>query len=448
MSDKNLRSEFLKYVSATVASLTVFALYSMVDGLMVSWGVNEYAMSAVNLSLPVTNVLFSIAVMFAVGASTIIAIYLAQNKRKEADALFSQNVAVLLALGLVLSAGIFLLREPLGYLLGADQVTIGYVKDYLKGLAPFGAFFILSYNLEVLVKTDGHPRLALYTVITGALTNCVLDYVAIFWLDMGVFGAAVATGLSQALTTVIYLIHFFGKRCTFRLRKFKPNFPIYKKLLMLGFADSTNELCIGVMILLFNRVVQAHLGANGLVSYTVIAYVTTLICNLMMGVPQGAQPLISYHHGRRQHKDCRTLLRYGLITVGCLSVVVFAVLFVFAPQLVRFYLDDPSPQMVTDTVAAFRPYSVSYLLLGFNMMISGYMTARELPMQAMAISVGRGMAVQAGCLLVLSSLFGARGIWITPVLSESLVLVLSVAFLLAQTKKERKQLCTQGGKDK
>ena len=107
-------------------------------------------------------------------------------------------------------------------LLGAKDVTLEYTKDYLRGLAPFAVCFIVSYNMEILVKTDGRPTLAIVTVITGCLTNCVLDYVAIFLLDWGAWGAAFATGLSQLLTCVIYLTHFLGKRTTFHLVRFGP----------------------------------------------------------------------------------------------------------------------------------------------------------------------------------------------------------------------------------
>ena len=96
LSGKSLKHDFIRFVSATMVSQVVFSLYSMVDGLMVSIGVNEYAMSAVNLAIPFTNALFSIAVLFAVGSSTLIAIFIAQEKRREANALFSQNFATLL----------------------------------------------------------------------------------------------------------------------------------------------------------------------------------------------------------------------------------------------------------------------------------------------------------------------------------------------------------------
>ena len=128
LSGKSLKHDFIRFVSATMASQVVFSLYSMVDGLMVSIGVNEYAMSAVNLAIPFTNALFSIAVLFAVGSSTLIAIFIAQDKRHEADTLFSQNFATLLIIGAVITALVLLFLDPFARLLGADEITLDYVS--------------------------------------------------------------------------------------------------------------------------------------------------------------------------------------------------------------------------------------------------------------------------------------------------------------------------------
>ena len=335
LSGKGLKHDFVQFVSATVVSQVVFSLYSMVDGLMVSLGVNEYAMSAVNLAIPFTNALFSIAVLFAVGSSTLIAIAIAQDKRHEANTLFSQNFATLLILGAVATALVLLFLEPFARLLGADEITLDYVKHYLLGLAPFSVCYLVSYNLEVLVKTDGFPRYALFTVIGGCLTNCVLDYIAIFWLDMGVFGAAVATGISQLVTCISYFAHFFSKKCTFRLCKFRFDPHLYARILPIGLADGVTELCTGLMIFLFNRTVLKYIGTDGVVTYTVIAYVTSLIIQLMVGISQGSQPLVSFQYGRGDRAACRKLLRYALTTVCIAAPVLFLGLYVFAPQLVQ-----------------------------------------------------------------------------------------------------------------
>ena len=435
LEGKSLRSDFIRFVTATAASLMVFSLYSMVDGLLVSLGVNEYAMSAVNLAIPFTNALFSLAVMFAVGSSTIIAIHLAQGRKEEANGLFSQNFFLLLGVGLVISAAVLVLREPFAKLLGADQVTLEYVKQYLAGLAPFSACFIISYNLEVLIKTDGFPKLAVITVTTGAVANCILDYIAIFWLDMGVFGAAVATGLSQFITCVMYLAHFFGPKCTFRLKKFKFDPRIYKRLIPIGLSDGVTELCNGLMILLFNRTVQKYLGADGLVTYTVIAYMNTIVINLMMGISQGSQPLVSYRYGKNDMTSCKKLLGYGLKTALLFGVVCFVGLYAFAPQVVGAYLSEASDLLVADSIVAFRQYAFSWLLVGFNVVIGGYLTALERPMPAIAISTGRGLIVQSAVLVVLAAVTVGAGLWFTPLISELLVLALAVVFLRSNLRK-------------
>ena len=435
LSERSLLSNFIRFSSATIASLMVFSLYSIVDGLFVARGVGEYAMSAVNLAVPFMNAMFSIALLFAVGTSTIIAIYLGEGKGENANSLFTQNAVLLLVMGVALSVLVIVFLEPFALLLGAEEMTLPYVKDYLLGLAPFAFCFMVSYNMEILVKTDGHPKVALLTVITGCLANCVLDYVAIFLLDWGIFGAAVATGASQLLTVVLYLRHFMSKRSTFHFTRFRFDFSIYRRLLPIGVSDSLTELCNGVMIFLFNHTILRCIGERGLVSYTIIAYANTLIINTTMGISQGAQPLISFHYGRKDEGSCRKLLKYGLISAAAVTVLCFALMWIFAPQLTQAFLGLEDLALNDYTVDAFRRYGLSYLLLGFNVFIGGYLTARERPKSAIAISTGRGLIVQAAALLTLAATLGGDAIWFTPVVSEAVVLVLSLLLLRNVLKK-------------
>ena len=291
--------------------------------------------------------------------------------------------------------------------------------------------YLVSYNLEVLVKTDGYPRYALFTVIGGCLTNCVLDYIAIFHLDMGVFGAAVATGISQLVTCISYFVHFFSKKCTFRLRKFRFDPRLYARILPIGLSDGVTELCTGLMIFLFNRTVLKCIGTDGVVTYTVIAYATTIIINLMVGVSQGTQPLVSYQYGKEDYTSCRKLLRYALTTVCVLAPVLFVLIFLFAPQIVRAYLSHATDELIAYSIQAFRKYSISYLLLGFNIVIGGFMTANERPVPAICISVGRGLVLQSAVLFALAVSFGGDAVWFTPIFSEFLCLVFSLHALKA-----------------
>lgn len=427
---QSLLKQFFHFSAATVASLMVFSLYSIVDGLFVARGVGEYAMTAVNLSVPFVNLLFSIAVIFAVGTSTIIAYLLGQKNAQSANKLFSQNLATLVVIGVTISVLVLAFTEPLARLLGAEEVTLEYTIHYLQGLAPFAVCFMISYNLEVLVKTDGRPRLALVTVCVGCVTNCVLDYLAIFHWGLGIWGAAVATGLSQLLTCIIYLTHFLGKRTTFHPVRFRMDWKIYRRLLPIGISDGLTELCNGLMIFLFNHTILRCIGTDGLVAYTIIAYANTLVINITMGVSQGSQPLISFQNGRGDGTAIGNLLRYGLRTMCGIAAVCFTVLFLAAPKLVAVYLPEAGAEMLTFATDAFRRYSLCYLPVGFNIYIAGFLTAMERPLPAVSISTGRGLILQGSILLLLAAVLGGSSIWFAPVISEVLCLGLSVFFLL------------------
>lgn len=427
---QSLLKQFFHFSAATVASLMVFSLYSIVDGLFVARGVGEYAMTAVNLSVPFVNLLFSIAVIFAVGTSTIIAYLLGQKNAQSANKLFSQNLATLVVIGVTISVLVLAFTEPLARLLGAEEVTLEYTIHYLQGLAPFAVCFMISYNLEVLVKTDGRPRLALVTVCVGCVTNCVLDYLAIFHWGLGIWGAAAATGLSQLLTCIIYLTHFLGKHTTFHPVRFRMDWKIYRRLLPIGISDGLTELCNGLMIFLFNHTILRCIGTDGLVAYTIIAYANTLVINITMGVSQGSQPLISFQNGRGDGTAIGNLLRYGLRTMCGIAAVCFTVLFLAAPKLVAVYLPEAGAEMLTFATDAFRRYSLCYLPVGFNIYIAGFLTAMERPLPAVSISTGRGLILQGSILLLLAAVLGGGSIWFAPVISEVLCLGLSVFFLL------------------
>lgn len=429
LEGKSLRSDFARYVTATSLSLMIFSLYAMLDGLFVARGVGEYAMSAVNLAIPIINGLFSLAVLFAVGTSTLIAFYLAQEKREEADRLFSQNIAVLLCMGAAVTALMLLFTGPLARVLGATEQTAEHLHAYLRGLAPFAGCYMLSYNLEVLTRTDGYPRFATFTVIVGCLCNAGLDYLTVFVFKWGTAGAAVSSGVSQLLTCLFYVGHFLGKKSTFRFRPFRFNAGIYKRLLPIGISDGLTELCTGLMIFLFNRTLLRHIGPDGVVSYTIIAYVNTIVINLMIGVGQGSQPLVSFHAGKGERDACRTLLRYGFVTVAGLTAIGFAGLYAFAPQVVQAYLADASQSLRDASVFAFRRYSFSYLMVGFNLLVAAFLTALERPREAIAISVGRGLVLQSAALFLMAEILGGGMIWFAPVVSEAITLGLSLHFL-------------------
>ena len=152
-----LLKKFFKFVLPSIVSMWIFALYTMVDGMFVAWGVGESALASVNLSMPYVIMIFTIGLLMATGTSTLISISLGKKEEESASRLFTMNLAVLTALSLAVTAVSLIFLDPLALFLGASPDNVTYVKEYVGTIAVFAVFFILSYNMEALVKTDGTP---------------------------------------------------------------------------------------------------------------------------------------------------------------------------------------------------------------------------------------------------------------------------------------------------
>lgn len=209
LTSENLKYDFMRFVTASVLAQWIFSLYSAVDGLFVARGVNEIALSAVNIASPFINFLFSISLLFAAGTSTVAAIYLGQGKEMKARQVVTQNLAMSAGLSVFITAVVLLFPDLTARFLGATDVTLDYVKAYITTVAPFSICFVIAYAFEILVKTDGYPRYATMAIITGCTINGILDYLMVIRFHMGVFGAALATGIAQLCLVIIYLIHYF-----------------------------------------------------------------------------------------------------------------------------------------------------------------------------------------------------------------------------------------------
>lgn len=284
-----------------------------------------------------------------------------------------------------------------------------------------------SYNFEVLIKADGFPKKAVGTMILGAVTNIVLDYLFVIRYSWGIQGAALATGLSQLLAFSIFLAHFLSKKSTFSFVKISWHVKDLISLAKIGLADSLTEFSIASIIFMFNQVVLLFLGNDGLVIFTVIAYVSQLVLMSMIGINQGMQPLVSYSYGKKDKHTYQYIFKLALVCASFASIFAFAVA-VFFPSVFMSLFIDPlqSPLLYQEGLKAFRLFSSSYLPLGMVIVIYGYLTAIEKNKAAITISVFRGWIFVALALLVMTKIFGDKGIWLAMLVSESMSLGLAV----------------------
>lgn len=426
--------EFLRFVVPSVASMFVFSTYTIVDGIFVTHGVGELALAAVNLCMPFINTMFALAVLLSVGTSTVCAIHIGRGEPEEANKTFTQNAFVVGACALLLTLLVHLFPNAVVELLGATEGTRAYMISYLQTVSSFAVFFMVSYCFEVLVKTGGHPAVSVIGVSVCCVTNIVLDYVFVMELHMGVTGAALATGIAQAMSFLIFLIHFLQGRSSIKFRVSRPFPGVYRRILPLGLSEFSSEFALGYTTFLFNRVIRTYIGETGIVSYSLIGYVNTLVLMLVVGTTQGMQPLVSLNLGRGDRAACRGYYRYALAGSVAAAAACFAVCQIFPEWIVSLLFDRSSPTFAY-TVGALRAFSCTFLLMGFNVLSAGYFTAMELPLPAMTVALARGFVTVTVALTALAARFGGDGIWYAPAASEALCLLLTGAFLLIYRRR-------------
>ncbi|MBS5307531.1 MULTISPECIES: MATE family efflux transporter [Clostridium] len=433
-SNLSLKKQFFKYLVPSVTAMWIFSLYTMIDGIFVSRGVGETALAAVNIAMPFVNFIFAISMLFSTGASTIISIYIGKNNIKKANEIFSFNLFCMLTISLLITLLCLLNIDRISLFLGATENTFDLVKDYLKIIISFNGFFIISYCLEVLTKADGYPYLAIVGMIISALTNIILDFLFVIILDFGIKGAAYATIISQGVSFIFFLSHFMSKKSKLTLTKFEFKVKYLKRILSIGFPDAITELTSGIVILLFNQTILRYIGESGIVTYSIICYVGTLVIMTMIAITQGMQPLCSYYYGKEEFKTIKKLIKMGLKAVSISSIAIFIICIVFAKEIVYIFIKDSSSPLFTYSISAFRLFSSSFLVLGFNVLVSGYFASIEEAFKATIISISRGLIFISLALFSLSFYFGDTGIWIATLISELICLLLSSYLLLKRNK--------------
>ncbi|WZL72977.1 MATE family efflux transporter [Clostridiaceae bacterium 35-E11] len=435
---KGLTKKFLNYLLPSISAMWVFSIYTMVDGIFVGKRVGPIAIAAVNLSMPFINTIFGIALLIAISSSTLISIFLGRKETQKSNELFTLHIIILLVLATVITSLSLLFLENLATFLGADARTLDYVKDYLQIIITFSVFFMVAYSLEVLVKTDGFPTYAIVFVSVAAATNIILDYVFVMVFNYGIKGAALATGISQLVSCLGLLAHFLIGKSKLKFVKVKFDWNIVKSMFTIGFPDAVTEFSAGITVYLYNYILLRYIGADGIAAFSVIMYLNNLVIMTMVGITQGMQPLVSFFYGGGDKESIKRIFHMALKSVTMASILFIAVSQCFTDELISMFIDSSNNTIYQLSKEALHIFSFSFLLCGFNIVISGYFTARKETKKATLISMLRGLILIAAFVLILPPVWGGLGIWISSIFNEMATLLISL-LLLTRSKSSMEQ---------
>ena len=406
--------------------MIIFSLYSMVDGFFVSKYVGVEALSAVNLSMPFINIVFALGIIAAVGSQTMCGVFIGRKNYMKANKIFSFNIKTVTISSIILTVLFYFNMDTIARLLGATEDLGPLVIEYLGHIVYFVPFLMISYNFEVLVKVDGFPRLAVATVITCGLSNVILDYVFVGLMGHGLAGAAVATGFSQVISTVVYLIHFTVGKSNLEFVEVKFSFDTLKSIFSLGVGDFVSEVGIAMIVLFYNIFIIKFLGEKSIATFSVISYVNNLALTCFAGITQGTQPLLSYYYGKKDYDSLKKLFRLATAAIFVTGVVFLVASQLFPERIFRIFL-DVDKETLSYSVESLRKFSISFMITGFNVLIAAVCVSFLKPKYSVTINILRSFVTIYLALFVLTMVEPTL-IWFASALSEAVTLIFAYYF--------------------
>ncbi|MBR1866821.1 MAG: MATE family efflux transporter [Lachnospiraceae bacterium] len=426
--------EYVKYASLNIMGMIGLSCYILADTFFISKGLGVNGLTALNLAIPVYSFLHGCGLMLGMGGSTKYSIYKGQRDVSASDRIFTNAVcfAAVLAV-LFVCAGIFLSHTITG-LLGADAEVADMTNTYLKVILMFSPAFLMNNILICFVRNDGGPKRSMLAMLGGSFSNILLDYIFIFPLHMGIFGAVLATGLAPFISMLILSGHFLKKRNAFHLKKETPQLAVIGNILSLGVPSLVTEVSSGIVILVFNNLILKLDGNVGVAAYGVVANLSLVVVSIYTGIAQGIQPIISREYGKGDHIRIRKTLRYGMTTMLVLSVIIYLLLFVFADEVTGIFNSEGNAKLRQIAVSGLRWYFLAVPFVGFNIVIASYFTSVERAVPAQWIALARGLFLIIPMAFVLSALAGLTGVWLAFPVTEAVVCI-SALFYFAGKRR-------------
>lgn len=430
--------EFAKYSSLNILGMIGLSCYILADTFFVSKGLGTNGLAALNLAIPIYSFIHGSGLMIGMGAGTK---YSIQKNTGDADltnGIFTNAIyfTSFFACCFVL-IGVFFSDTIVTYL-GADQNVHSMTKTYLQVILLFAPAFLLNNVLLCFVRNDGAPQLSMAAMILGSLSNILLDYVFIFPCQMGIFGAAFATGMAPIISMLILSSHLFRRKNNFHLSMCKINRTLLAGIFSTGIPSLITEMSSGIVMIVFNGIILSLQGNIGVAAYGIIANLSLVVIAVYTGIAQGIQPIISSNFGSGNLKNVHSILKYALTTMLIISGLIYAGVFWGAYPIASLFNSEQNALLQVIAIQGLRLYFIACPFVGFNVIISVYFTSTEHARPAHIVSLMRGFVVIIPMAFVLSAIAGMTGVWCAFPATELIVMITGVVFYLISKNKREK----------
>lgn len=443
LGTQSIRSLLMKYALPGIIAMTASSLYNMVDSIFIGHGVGAMALSGLTVAKPFMDICAAFGTLVGVGASSLVAIKLGEKDYRSANDVLANVILLNVLLGaLVMAVGLYWL-DPILYAFGASDVTITYAREYMEIILWGNILTHIYYGLNSMLRSIGHPKIAMYATIVAVVTNIILDPIFIFVLDMGVRGAALATMISQLVSVIIELVIFLNPkeviyfhRGIWRLKR-----DITMRALGIGTAPFLMHMAACFVVIVLNNQLKRYGGDMAIATYGITNRFMFFFAMVVMGLNQGMQPIVGYNYGAKLFDRMTRALKLTAMCATCVMGVLWLFGLVWPEGFIRLFTHDEL--LIAQSVAPARVMLCTMVMVGFPMVVGNFYTSIGLSGKAIFLSLTRQVIFLIPCILLLPLLFQTLnftpiwGVWWSLPLCDALSVVLAAIILNRDMRKFR-----------
>lgn len=420
MIEKKLRKFIFACVIATVGA----SCYTIADIFFVSKAAGENGLAVMNLIAPIFALIYAIGSMVGIGAATRYSIQ--KNRNEPCDDYFSNAIFTSLIICLpFMLVGLFC-PELVLKLLGADATLVALGATYVRIILCFAPFFMLNTIIVAFVRNDDAPKIAMCATLVSCLFNILFDYILMFPLNLGLMGAALATGCSPIISIGICLIHLLSKKNTIKFTWKTPSPKRFISSCQLGVASFVEQISGGITTLVLNFILLGIAGNTAVAAYGIISNVALVGSSMLNGVSQGLQPMASEATGKADEESKKRIIKHSLLIGSIIALSLLGVILALAEPIVSIFNSEQATELASIATMGMKLYFIGFLFASVNIIRAGYFSAVDKSLQSTIIAISRGFVAIVIFAFLLSKIFGIVGAWLAFPAAELFTLILSL----------------------
>lgn len=436
LGEEKVSRLLFKFSIPAIVGMLVNALYNVVDRIFIGNGVGSLGIAGITIAFPVMLVMMAFAMLVGIGANSLVSIRLGQNRKEEAEVIFGNAITLLIVFSITITVLGLVFLDPMLKLLGASDQILPYARDYLKIILIGTVFQSTGMGLNNFIRSEGNPKIAMYTMLIGALVNTVLDPIFIFLFHWGMEGAAFATMLAQAVSSIWVFAYFLRGKSLLKIRrcnlKIKPI--ITRSILALGIAPFAMQLSAGVLNMIMNKSLAFYGGDTAISGMGVVNSIVTLMIMPIFGINQGVQPIIGYNYGAKKFDRVKEAYKLAVIFATAIVVIGFIATRLFPVQMVSMF-NSKDKELIAFGTIAIKRFMMFLPLIGFQIVSSSYFQAVGKPKHSTFLGLSRQVLILIPALLILPRFFGIMGVLSAGPLADLLSSLITGTFIFIEMKK-------------